>query len=149
MFSLCIEYLCFLTTAFTDREVDTTVPVPLVRPVGLADDDTEEEIFEEDPPEEVGKKHVFWFPPLSRYCFNQFFFTNLLWQDVSKQSKKRSIPVKSENVKKAKQNLNDAKALSEKRGPSSSARPWRSDCICNVFFLGSTHSFGCSGVHAF
>lgn len=142
--------------------MDTTVPVPLVRPVGLADEDTEEEVFEEDPPEVGGKKHCFWFPPLSRYCFNQFFFTNLLWQDVPNQSKKRSLPVKSETVKKARQDLHDAKALNEKllavvekrkrearaaklaaavdaaepvnSGPSSSARPWRSAQVPALHF---------------
>ena len=39
---------------YADQEVDTTVPVPLARPVGLADDDTEEEVIEEAPPQEVG-----------------------------------------------------------------------------------------------
>ena len=57
MFSWC--FLCAFNIyvflfRYADQEVDTTVPVPLVRPVGLADDDTEEEVIEEAPPQEVG-----------------------------------------------------------------------------------------------
>ena len=60
MFSVC--FLCaFNIYVFlfrcADQEVDTTVPVPLARPVGLADDDTEEEVLEEEPPQEVGHKN--------------------------------------------------------------------------------------------
>jgi len=60
MFSLC--FLCAFNIyvflfRYADQEVDTTVPVPLARPVGLADDDTEEDVLEEEPPQQVGHKN--------------------------------------------------------------------------------------------